>query len=80
MSVADVTPQLERLLETAVRLFESTTAEAILILVEERLNWSRIRELAHSGPVLVAADDAAHLEGAADHGMKQVTLANQADH
>ena len=74
MSVADVTPQLERLLETAVRLFESTTAEAILILVEERLNWSRIRELAHSGPVLVAADDAAHLEGAADHGMKQVTL------
>jgi hypothetical protein len=59
VSVAEVTPQLERLLETAVRLFESTTAEAILILVEERLNWSRIRELAHSGPVLVAADDAA---------------------
>jgi hypothetical protein len=74
MSAADVTPQLERLLETAVRLFESTTAEAILLLVEERLDWARIRELAHSGPVLVAADDAAHLAGAVDHGMKQVTL------
>ena len=74
MSAADVSPQLERLLETAVRLFESTTAEAILILVEERLDWQRVRELAHSGPVLVAADDAAHLAGALDHGMKQVTL------
>ncbi len=74
MTAADVTPQLERLLDAAVRLFESTSAEAILLLVDERLDWARVRQLAHSGPVLVAADDEAHLAGASDHGIKQVTL------
>ena len=35
MTAAPVTPQLERLLDAAVRLFESTSAEAILLLVEQ---------------------------------------------
>ena len=74
MTPADVTPQLERLLDVAVRLFESTEAEAILLLVEEPLDWPRLRQLASSGPVLVAADDEAHLAGADEHGLKQVVL------
>ncbi|MGI9178579.1 MAG: DNA integrity scanning protein DisA nucleotide-binding domain protein, partial [Pirellulales bacterium] len=72
--MADITPQLERLIDAAVRLFESTSAEAILLLVDEQLDWARLRQLASSGPVLVAADDEAHLDGAADHGLRQVTL------
>ena len=74
MTPADVTPQLERLLDVAVRLFESTEAEAILLLVEEPLDWPRLRQLASSGPVLVAADDEAHLAGAEEHGLKKVVL------
>jgi hypothetical protein len=74
MAAADVTPQLERLLDVAVRLFESTAAEAILLLVDQRLDWSRVRQLASSGPVLVAADEESHLAGAVDHGLKPVTL------
>ena len=72
--MADVTPQLARLLDAAARLVEATAAEAVLLLTEERLDWSRVRELVHSASILVAADDAAHLEGASEHGLRQVTL------
>jgi DNA integrity scanning protein DisA with diadenylate cyclase activity len=74
MTAAPVTPQLERLLDAAVRLFESTSAEAILLLVEQQLDWERVRHLAGSTPVLVSADHESHLEGAGDHGLRRVPL------
>lgn len=74
MSPGDPIPQLERLLEVALRLYEATSAEAILVLVDERLDWQRLRELTGSAPLLVAADDEADLAGAAEHGLRQVVL------
>jgi diadenylate cyclase len=74
MTKADVSPQLEQLLGTAARLVDETDAEAILLMVDERLDWERIRQVAGTGPVLVAADAESELAGASDHGMTPVTI------
>ncbi len=74
MMAANVTPQLEQLLESATRLYESTGAEAVLLLVDDRLDWPRIRQLTGTVPLLVAADEEADLAGAADHALKTVVL------
>ena len=74
MTPADLSPQLEQLLDTAARLVAATDAEAILMLVEQPLDWARVRQVAGTAVVLVAADDAAHLEAAGDHGLQKVTL------
>jgi len=62
------------LLEAATRLHTAAGAEAVLIVVEERLDWVRVRELTGTAAVLVAADDEGHLAGAAEHGLRQVLL------
>jgi protein phosphatase len=41
MTTADLPPQLQHLLDTAARLLVETTSEAILCLVEQRLDWAR---------------------------------------
>ena len=74
MTPADLSPQLEQLLDTASRLVAATDAEAILMLVEQPLDWARVRQVAGTAAVLVAADDAAYLEAAGDHGLQKVTL------
>ena len=57
MTPADLSPQLEQLLDTASRLVAATDAEAILMLVEQPLDWARVRQVAGTAAVLVAADD-----------------------
>ena len=74
MTAVDVTTQVEHLLAMAVRLYESTGAEAILLLAEERLDWERVRQLTASTPLLVAADKEADLAGAQEHTLKAVVL------
>ena len=74
MTPADITPQLEQLLDTAARLVAATDAEAILLLVERPLDWARVRQVSGTSAVLVAAAEEAHLEGAADHGLERVPL------
>jgi diadenylate cyclase len=74
MSPGDGRPQFEQLVELAVRLYEATAAEAVLVLVEERLDWGHLRELMAAVPLLVAADDEADLAGAAEHGLRSVSL------
>jgi len=74
MAPGDGRPQFEQLLESAVRLYEATAAEAVMVLVEERLDWGHLRALMGSVPLLVAADDEAHLVGAAEHGLRPVSL------
>jgi len=75
MSSGDGRPQFEQLLEMALRLYEATAAEAVMVLVEERLDWDHFRGLTAAVPLLVAADDEAHLVGAAEHGLRLVSLA-----
>jgi diadenylate cyclase len=71
---AEIAPHLVHLLDAAVRLHAATESEAILLVVEERLDWARIRELTGTAVLLVAADEESDLAGAAEHGLRQVTL------
>ena len=74
MAPGDGRPQFEQLLEMAVRLYEATAAEAVMVLVEERLDWAHLRGLTGAVPLLVAADDEAHLAGAAEQGLRLISL------
>jgi diadenylate cyclase len=74
MSPAEIPPQLAQLLDAAARLCEATGAEAMLLLVDQRLDWERVRQLTGTVAVLVAADEEAELAGSADHGLKRVLL------
>jgi DNA integrity scanning protein DisA with diadenylate cyclase activity len=74
MSLIEATGQFDRMLDAGCRLFESSGADAILLLVDHPLDWQRIREAAGNATVLVAADDPAHLENADEQGMRPVVL------
>ena len=74
MSILEFSSQLEHLLEGAARLFESTGSDALLLLVDQRIDWTRVHSLVGGLSVLVAADEEGHLAGAADHGLKPILL------
>ncbi len=74
MSTPDLSSQMEHLLEAGSRLRETAGADALLLLVDQQLDWGRVRELVGSASILVAADEESHLEGTADHGLKPVLL------
>jgi DNA integrity scanning protein DisA with diadenylate cyclase activity len=74
MAPADISPQLAQLLDAAARLCEATASEAILLLVDQRLDWEQVRRLTGTVTVLVAADDEADLAGTTDHGLKKMPL------
>jgi DNA integrity scanning protein DisA with diadenylate cyclase activity len=65
---------MEHLLEAGSRLRETAGADALLLLVDQQLDWARVRALVGSASILVAADEESHLEGTADHGLKPVLL------
>jgi DNA integrity scanning protein DisA with diadenylate cyclase activity len=65
---------MEHLLEAGSRLRETAGADALLLLVDQQLDWGRVRELVGNASILVAADEESHLEGTADHGLKPVLL------
>ncbi|NBV44680.1 MAG: hypothetical protein EBR86_03330 [Planctomycetia bacterium] len=74
MAPAARQPQWEQLLEEAVRLCATTGSDAVLVLAEEPLDWQQIRDIAAGMPLLVAADDEAHLVGATEGGLAKVLL------
>ena len=74
MSTPDLSSQMEHLLEAGSRLRETAGADALLLLVDQQLDWARVRALVGSASILVAADEESHLEGTADHGLKPVLL------
>jgi diadenylate cyclase len=74
MTSPAISPQFCQLLETAVRLREGTSADALLLLVDQPLDWDRIREVIGATPTLVAADEREHLDGVADYGLTPVLL------
>jgi DNA integrity scanning protein DisA with diadenylate cyclase activity len=53
---------------------ETTAAEAILLLVDQRYDWESIRSQAGAASVLVAADEEGVLAGAVDHGLRTIVL------
>ena len=74
MSTLVLSPQLVQILEAASQLVDVTKSAALLIVVEQRLDWSRLRDLLGALTVLIASDDAAHLVGVTDHGMDRVMI------
>jgi diadenylate cyclase len=74
MTSPALSSQFEQLLATAARLRAGTSADALLVLADQRLDWERIRTLIGDASTLVAADEEAHLEGAAEHGFRPVLL------
>ncbi len=75
MAPADFPPQLEHLLEAATRLSGASTADAVLLLVDQRLDWDSVRTLVGPGRTLiVAADEKNHLAGCEDWGLRRVLL------
>ncbi len=74
MSTFVLSPQLVQLLEAASQLVEVTKSAALLLVVEQRLDWARLRDLLGTLTVLIASEDEGHLTGVADHGMERVLL------
>ena len=74
MTPVEVSPQLASLIDNAARLVETTAAEAILLLVDQRYDWESIRSQAGAASVLVAADEEGVLAGAVDHGLRTIVL------
>jgi DNA integrity scanning protein DisA with diadenylate cyclase activity len=74
MPTPDLSIQMEHLLEAGTRLRDAVGADALLLLVDQQLDWARVRHVVGNASTLIAADEEAHLEGSVDHGLKPVLL------
>ncbi len=68
------TEQFKTLYSLALRLTESSGADAILLLLDGPADWQRLKKMAGDEKVLVAADTAEELEGAGEVGLAAVRL------
>jgi DNA integrity scanning protein DisA with diadenylate cyclase activity len=66
--------QLQTTFEAAAELSRAVDADALLLLLEGPTDWERLKMLAGEEKILVAADFAAQIEGAADAGLPTVLL------
>jgi DNA integrity scanning protein DisA with diadenylate cyclase activity len=66
--------QFKTLFNLALGLRDSASAEAILLLLEGTADWARLRGLADEAKIIVAADAAEQLEGAAEAGLACVRI------
>ena len=74
MQTLRLTEQFKTLFTLAVRLTESTAADAILLLLEGTADWPRLKNMAGASKILVAADSAAQLAGAKEAGLEPIRL------
>jgi len=74
MTASSLKRHLEHFLSAGVRLYEQTGADALLLLVDRKLDWDVVREATEGIPVLVAADDEEDLAGVAARELKTVLL------
>ena len=74
MTPGKLSNDYRRMLDVATRLAETCEAEALLIMVEQAIDWENLRSAVGSHKVLVAADEAEHLTGAKEAGMDAVAL------
>ena len=68
------TEQFQNLFDLCARLSRSVDADALMILLEGPLDWPRLQALAGDEKVLIAADFAHQIEGAAEAGLATVVL------
>ena len=74
MNTYRFTDQLQTIFEAAVELSRSVDADGLLLLLEGPADWDRLKMLGGDEKILVAADFAPQLEGAADAGLPTVLL------
>lgn len=66
--------RLEALCRTATQLATQEEADALVLMVERKLDWERLRQAIGGMHMLLAANDATHLSGAVEHGFPIVEL------
>jgi DNA integrity scanning protein DisA with diadenylate cyclase activity len=74
MQTLRLTDQFKTLFALAVRLNESASVDAILLLVEGTADWQRLRNMAPKCKLLVAADTQEQLVGAKQAGLSPIQL------
>jgi len=68
------TDRFKTLYNLAIRLSESTEADAVLLLLDGPGDWARLKNLAGQEKVIVAANTEAELVGAKESGLQTVVL------
>ena len=74
MTASSLKRHLEHFLAAGVRLYEQTAADAVLLLIDRKLDWEQLLQATKGIPVLVAADDQDDLDGVASAGLQSVLL------
>ncbi|MEN6449645.1 MAG: hypothetical protein ABFC96_04055, partial [Thermoguttaceae bacterium] len=74
MQSVRITEQFKTLMAVARQMTESAEAEAILLLLEGPIEWSRVRNLAGKAKVVVAGDVLEELADAKEAGLMTVRL------
>lgn len=74
MKILRFSEEFEHIFESAVILAAPMRAHALLLLLDEPTQWPILRERAGELKVIVAADSAEQLEGAAEAGLLTVVL------
>ena len=74
ISQTKFTDQFKAMVDLAVRMAKSSDIDALLVLVEGPTDWLRLKKLAGSRQVLIAADEEAQVEGAEEAGLFTVVL------
>jgi diadenylate cyclase len=66
--------QLRTFCDIAIRMAQYEEADALLFLLESRLDWTKLREFTGKQHVLLASDQQEHLAGAEEFGFDTVLL------
>jgi DNA integrity scanning protein DisA with diadenylate cyclase activity len=66
--------RFKTLFNLAIRLSESTEADAVLLLLDGPADWARLKSLAGEEKLIVAANTEPELEGAKEAGLQTVVL------
>jgi diadenylate cyclase len=69
-----LTEQFQNIIDLAARLASDVSADALMIFLEAPADWQELREATTGQRVLLAADYAAELDGAAEAGFPVVVL------
>ena len=74
MKTQRLTEQFQSILDLAVQMGSTASADGLMILLEGQMDWESLREAVGPQKVVLAADFPADLDGAAEAGFPLVSL------
>lgn len=74
MTPIRLTDQFKSLFSLAIKMSKSVDADGVLLMTDGPADWSKLKKLCRQSKILLAADSADHLEGAAEAGFERVVL------